>query len=577
MAYIVIDRQHRVNEWNPAAEHIFGYTKQEALGKNCLDLLLPSPVGKHVQEVVRRVWKGDLNAHSVNENLTKDGRTITCEWSNTPVCDPRGKVTSIICLGRDVTASKSAEQMLESTQRRYQAIFQNTCGAIFLWDDVGHLVDGNPSACELTGFSREELVTLHVFDLMPKADRGKVSGVLQDFRSLGTMSGEGLLLRKDGETRNVEFRAVADILDGLHLSVLWDVTESRRVKEELKLHAGILQTVFDHIPVMIKFVDRNRRLQFVNQHFDKILNWSEAKSQSRHPASEFGPAENFPPRRLQQDEPIVAAHSTTKTTFKTKSSDGRMLDISWVNVTLSNGSSIGFGQDVTERTQSEALLIESTSRLRELSRRLVEEQEQERRHLARELHDEIGQVLSTIRLNLSSNLDGSSCGTRAQLEESVSIVDKAIQQVHDLSLDLRPSMIDDLGLVATLRWCAERQAERANFKLNFVAESTGERLPADLEIACYRVAQEALTNIVRHARARNVSFEFRQRQNKITIVICDDGLGFDAPAVRQRIARGASFGVRGMQERAELLGGKFVITPALGTGTTIHVQIPFEH
>jgi PAS domain S-box-containing protein len=451
LAYIVIDRQYRVSEWNPAAEHIFGYTKQEALGKNCLDLLLPSPLGKHVQEVVRRIWKGDLNVHSVNENLTKDGRTITCEWSNTPICNPRGDVTRVICLGQDITASKSTEQMLESTQRRYQAIFQNAVGAIFLSDDLGHLVEGNPSACELTGYSREELLTLHMFDLMPQKDRSKVTGILRDFRSLGTMSGEGLLLCKDGETRNVEYRAVANVLDGLHLSVLCDVTAARRA------------------------------------------------------------------------------------------------------------------------------LHESASRLQDVSRRVVEVQEQERRHLARELHDEIGQVLSTIRLNLRANLQGSNCATRTRLEESVSIVDQAIQQVHSLSLDLRPSMIDDLGLVATLRWYAERQAQRANFKLCFVAESTAERLPADLEIACYRIAQESLTNVVRHAHARKVSFEFRQLRDEITMLITDDGVGFDAAEVRQRIARSESFGVRGMQERAELQGGKFKITSSLGTGTTIHVQIPFKH
>jgi PAS domain S-box-containing protein len=467
MAYIVLDRQYRVNEWNSAAEHIFGYTKQEALGKNCLDLLLPNPLGNNVRDVVRRVWKGDLNAQSVNENLTKDGRMITCEWSNTPMCDPGGKVTRVICLGRDITASKSAEQMLESAQRRYQAIFQYSVGAIFLWDDMGHLVDGNPSACELTGFSREELVTLHVFDLIPKQDRSKVSEVLRDFRFLRTMTGEGFLLRKDGETRNVEYRAVARIFDGLHLGVLRDVTESRRAKDT--------------------------------------------------------------------------------------------------------------GEDITKRKQAKTSLRGSATRLRELSRWLVDVQEQERRHLARELHDEIGQVLSTIRLNLSSSLDSSSCATRTRLEESISIVDKAIQQVQSISFDLRPSMIDDLGLIATLRWAAERQAERANFKLNFAAESIGERLPADLEIACYRVAQEALTNIVRHAHARNVSFKFRQRDNEITIVICDDGVGFDAAAKRRRIALGPSLGLRGMQERAELLGGTFVITSSLRTGTKIQVQIPLEH
>ena len=162
-------------------------------------------------------------------------------------------------------------------------------------------------------------------------------------------------------------------------------------------------------------------------------------------------------------------------------------------------------RDVTERKRAEEALRNSAERLQVVSRRVVEVQEEERRHIARELHDEIGQVLSAISVNLHAVQRVCEAAARPRIEESIQIVDQATQQVRNLSLDLRPSMLDDLGLVATMRWYADRQAQRAGFTVHFTVESSGARLPAELAIACFRVAQEALTNVARHARARETS------------------------------------------------------------------------
>jgi two-component system sensor histidine kinase UhpB len=239
-----------------------------------------------------------------------------------------------------------------------------------------------------------------------------------------------------------------------------------------------------------------------------------------------------------------------------------------------SGHGVDIDDKIDERKTGEVTLGESADRLRELSQRLIEVQELERQHLARELHDEIGQILSTISVSLRANMQVCHCVGKDQHEENISIIDQAIEQVRNLALDLRPSMLDDIGLVATMRWCAERQARRANFELDFVAESTGEPLPAKLQITCYRVAQEALTNIVRHAKARLVTLEFRQSENDVAILIRDDGVGYDQAEVQQRIASGTSFGVRGMQERVELLGGIVKVESLPEVGTTIRVHLP---
>src|SRR5205814_1865870 len=170
----------------------------------------------------------------------------------------------------------------------------------------------------------------------------------------------------------------------------------------------------------------------------------------------------------------------------------------------------GIMRDVTERKQAEANQQEYAERLKTLSLRLMETQEMERRHLARELHDEIGQVLTAISINLQSVRDHVAAPALPRVEEGISIVDRAIQQVRNLSLDLRPSMLDDLGLAAALRWYVDRQANRGKFTVQFTSELTETRMAPDLETACFRVVQEAFTNINRHAQAKHVTVKLKQ-------------------------------------------------------------------
>jgi signal transduction histidine kinase len=233
-------------------------------------------------------------------------------------------------------------------------------------------------------------------------------------------------------------------------------------------------------------------------------------------------------------------------------------------------------KDITERKRAEAALRDSAARLQVLSLRVVEVQEEERRHLARELHDEIGQVLSAISVNLHAVKGVCGAAAVSRIEESIHIVDEATQQVRNLSLDLRPSMLDDLGLVATLRWYADRQAQRAGFSVHFTVECSGDRLPADLTIACFRVVQEALTNVMRHARAQRVWVELRQGDDEIELAVRDDGVGFDPETTRRGAARGESFGLVGIQERVELLGGRADIRSQPGHGTSIRVWFPMR-
>jgi signal transduction histidine kinase len=214
-------------------------------------------------------------------------------------------------------------------------------------------------------------------------------------------------------------------------------------------------------------------------------------------------------------------------------------------------------------------------RLQRLSLQLVQTQESERRQIARELHDEIGQSLTAVQLNLQVLLgitDLRELPTR--LEDSLALIDRVLQQVRALSLDLRPSMLDDLGLVPALRWYLNRQAERAGFSVELHTDQTAERFAPDVETTCFRIAQEALNNIVRYAQAKYVVVELHQRDKVLHLTISDDGVGFDVAAALQRAATGRSLGLVSMQERAVLLGGMIQFDSAPDRGTTIFVRLP---
>jgi signal transduction histidine kinase len=217
----------------------------------------------------------------------------------------------------------------------------------------------------------------------------------------------------------------------------------------------------------------------------------------------------------------------------------------------------------------------NNTRLRALSHQILEIQENERRHIARELHDEIGQSLTAVKINLETILRlPNTSPVEPHVAESIAIVERVLQQVRAISLDLRPSMLDDLGLESALRWYVGRQATRAGLTAEFSADLIDVPIPPEVGTACFRVVQEALTNIARHAQARNVSLELRQRGSSLRLTISDDGIGFDPHEAQARAAHGASLGLVGMQERVLLAGGELTIEAAHGRGTTIRARFP---
>jgi signal transduction histidine kinase len=226
--------------------------------------------------------------------------------------------------------------------------------------------------------------------------------------------------------------------------------------------------------------------------------------------------------------------------------------------------------------QAEAKLVTGMRQLKALSQRVLEAQETERRRVAIELHDELGQSLTAIKINLQLS-ERIQDQPRSKLNaDSIRIVEDALQQVRTLATGLRPSMLDDLGLAPALNWIAEQSAQRAGFAVRCHHERGLSRLAPEIETACFRIVQEALTNITRHARATQVTVHLRRDGDTLMLEVQDDGCGFDLAAMRSRASAGGSLGQLGMQERATLIGGQIELLSAPGRGTTVRLNCPWR-
>ena len=248
---------------------------------------------------------------------------------------------------------------------------------------------------------------------------------------------------------------------------------------------------------------------------------------------------------------------------------------------LLNGlaGNIGFALDRFEqenrRRRAEAEILETRQQLQALSTRLLEVQEQERRDISRALHDEIGQSLTLVKIKLQMALRRGG-NDRGLTEECVEITSQTLEQVRTMSLNLRPPALDDLGLEAALQWALDRQEGATGWEIEFSADPVPERLATETETACFRVAQEALTNAARHAQAKKIAVHLRITGEHLELSVQDDGCGFDQEAVRRRPADRSSLGLISMKERAALAGGSLNIQSTIGSGTTVLAKFPLR-
>ena len=352
-----------------------------------------------------------------------------------------------------------------------------------------------------------------------------------------------------------------------------DITERKLAEDEIRRQKEILQKIFDHIPAMVAFIDSTGAVKIVNREWEHITGWSDEESCSHDMLTEFYPEPEY--RRFVLD--FINSSTGEWGDFKTRIRSGKVLDTMWANVKLMDGTSIGIGQDITERKRTEEAREQLLKDRKQLLSRLVTAQEEERRRIARELHDQLGQQITALMLGIKLLKDSGYCQPQAaeHLNRLQEYADQLGREVHNIAWELRPTALDDLGLQTALGNYLEKWSERSGKKVELHTSGlNGHRLSAQIETTLYRVIQEALTNVLKHARAATVSLILERRNNHVRAIIEDDGCGFDVEAVMSAPESERKLGLLGMRERLALVFGTLEIESTPGAGTTLFVRIP---
>jgi PAS domain S-box-containing protein len=266
--------------------------------------------------------------------------------------------------------------------------------------------------------------------------------------------------------------------------------------------------------------------------------------------------------------------------FRMRRRDGSVVSMSFeARLLEESGRAVIFGvaQDTTDRERVQAELRRALQRLRTLSDRVLAIQEEERRHIARELHDDVGQMLVALDIGLHRLEPHASPAQEALLAECIKVAAGIREKIREISVELHPPHLDQLGLQDALRWLVSRQREMTGIEIECAFTGiAGTLLPPQVEAACYRICQEALSNAARHANPRRVGVELTVRHGLLVIRISDDGVGFDQEAQRAGLITSGSMGLVSMEERARLAGGRFEVKSAPGAGTCVSALFPLD-
>lgn len=456
------------------------------------------------------------------------------------------------------------------------SLFEHALEGIFRSTPEGRFVEVNPALVRMLGYqSAEEVLALRLPDdlYMELVQREHLRA---HYEPTGIIEGVELLWKKKGGELlvvSLYARVIHDTRDRVigYEGMVLDVTARKRTEAALQASEVKYRTIFAVSPDFMYLTDSEGKLLDANP---ALLEWqglSREELQQRH-FVDFFAGDNLAEviqefAALQHGRPVRGLEVRARNARK----ETREFEVHATPLPDPQGSIVilSVARDITARKQAEA-------RLQLLSRQLLETQEAERRHLARELHDEIGQTLTVLKINLKA-LEPVAKRSKPYLQESLRLVDSTLQQIRNLSLDLRPSQLDNLGLVDTLRWYVDRRAQWTGLILHFAADRLQPRPSPPIETACFRIVQEALTNIALHAQARQVWITLRQHAAALDLLIRDDGIGFDVDVARTQAAQGKGLGLLGMEERVRLIGGQFKIVTAPEKGTEIHVCIPLRH
>jgi PAS domain S-box-containing protein len=343
--------------------------------------------------------------------------------------------------------------------------------------------------------------------------------------------------------------------------------------DRLQKQKALLDELFEQAPEAVALMSMDNQVVRVNREFTRVFGYSPHETLGRRLSDLIVPKEARDEEQryadlVEQGQPVDAEGIRLR-------KDGSRLHVSMVRVPVSvPGGKIGIYaiyRDITDRKRAEQTLQEYVDRLQTISRRLLEVQEAERHHLARELHDEVGQMLTGLGMLLKPEGEQPDLSLSSRIQQARSLAEELLEKVRGLSFDLRPAALDQLGLVPALLALFERYKKQTGVEVAFKHQGVEERFAPELETTAYRIVQEALTNVVRHAGVDRVSVRVWATGEMLGMQIEDRGRGFDAEAA---LAPPRSSGLAGLQERVLLLNGHVAIESRPGAGTQITAELP---
>jgi len=590
-----IDPQGHIVFANEAACRSLGRSREELLSLSIPDIdpLVPKKVwGRFWEEV-----KGRGSMIFETQHQAKQGRMFPVEVTANYL-EFGGKEYSF-AFARDITERSRAKEALRASESRYRFLFENNVAAIIRATLDGRIVDCNGPAARILGYeSPQELLGLNMRDI--HCDPEKRAELIARLQAVRALSGVELRLwHKDGRplwiVANLTLTVADDKGETFAQGTLIDITERKQAEEALRQsdqrykdfishsHEGVWRLEIEP-PIPINLPEEEiltRLLQDgyiaeCNLAFARNLGFSTPEEIVGLRFRELVSASDKD--RLESYRSSIRGGLGSRTVeFRGRDRAGNLRHFLRTEIPIvENGMFVrawGITRDVTELKQAEEEQQRSLEQLRALAARLQKVREEERTKVAREIHDELGQALTAIMIDVSSLSHELPVDKKQQSESTLKLVEETIQSVRRISTELRPVILDAVGLVAAIEWAGEEFEARTGTKCHLDLPMDKGVIDPECATALFRIFQETLTNVARHANATEINVRMAKEDGKLILEVHDNGKGVS----EEQLSSGSSLGILGMRERALLLGGELTITGDPGKGTTVRVRIPETH
>ena len=570
---------------NQAVADTYGTTVDNLLGKTDADFNPNQEEIEHFlrddNEVMDNGQPKDIPEEKITDSKGKERylHTIKIPYSITSTMED-----AILGVSTDITERKEMERSLKESEEQFRNLAEESPNMIFI-NQNGKIVFANNKCSEIMGYSRKELLSSS-FDfrrLIAPDSLALIQDTIKEHLSGKDIPPYECSLKTKGDkyiqtiinTKLINYFGQSAIL-----GIVTDITERKYAEEALMESEAKFRGV-THTSVAAIFIYQGDRFIYANPATEIIsgypINVFLEKNLADIVHPDFLDLVIERANARQRGETVPSRYE-----FKivSKSGEDRWLDFGTSVIQLGKKpAALCVAFDITERKTIEDQLQASYQQMRQLSARLEEIREKESAHIAREIHDELGQILTGIKMDLSFIEDGLLEHAKMPhikklfgiIESSSKLVDNAINTVRKITSELRPAILDSLGLLAAIEWQTEEFQKRTGIKCTFKSLFDNIQLDKDRSIAIFRIIQESLTNILRHSKATIVTINFTKDDETLSFDITDNGRGITI----QELKKIGSFGILGMKERAALLGGRIDIKGLQGKGTTVSVRIPF--